>query len=168
MLLRDAFVIDSAADDRSLVLSYGPCQVWWLGSTLLMILNLITITYPIIILFFISAVPYTWLCGWTILGDTISWTWGVLDNQLFSQIWRGHCGVQLDVSSGCLTALYHSYICLWFLLKWNCFLISQAWTSLWLHLCSYSLWDVCRGAICNCMLCWNIVVGANSDLMVLF
>lgn len=30
MLLRDAFVIDSATDDRNLVLSYGPCQVWWL------------------------------------------------------------------------------------------------------------------------------------------
>lgn len=27
MLLRDAFVIDSATDDRNLVLSYGPCQV---------------------------------------------------------------------------------------------------------------------------------------------
>ena len=27
MLLRDAFVIDIAADDRNLVLSYGPCQV---------------------------------------------------------------------------------------------------------------------------------------------
>lgn len=27
MLLRDRFVIDSAQDDRNLVLSYGPCQV---------------------------------------------------------------------------------------------------------------------------------------------
>lgn len=27
MLLRDAFVLDFAADDRNLVLSYGPCQV---------------------------------------------------------------------------------------------------------------------------------------------
>ena len=27
MLLRDAFVIDIAADVRHLVLSYGPCQV---------------------------------------------------------------------------------------------------------------------------------------------
>ncbi|XP_050372374.1 DNA topoisomerase 3-alpha isoform X2 [Argentina anserina] len=31
MLLRDAFVIDSAADDRNLVLSYGPCQFPTLG-----------------------------------------------------------------------------------------------------------------------------------------
>lgn len=28
MLLRDAFVIDAATDDRNLVLSYGPCQVY--------------------------------------------------------------------------------------------------------------------------------------------
>lgn len=27
MLLRDAFVLDFATDDRNLVLSYGPCQV---------------------------------------------------------------------------------------------------------------------------------------------
>ncbi|KAJ6340354.1 hypothetical protein OIU77_008167 [Salix suchowensis] len=26
MLLRDRFVIDSAQDDKNLVLSYGPCQ----------------------------------------------------------------------------------------------------------------------------------------------
>ncbi|XP_056168081.1 DNA topoisomerase 3-alpha isoform X3 [Syzygium oleosum] len=31
MLLRDAFVIDAAADDRNLVLSYGPCQFPTLG-----------------------------------------------------------------------------------------------------------------------------------------
>ncbi|KAL5554891.1 hypothetical protein UlMin_037127 [Ulmus minor] len=31
MLLRDAFVIDSATDDRNLVLSYGPCQFPTLG-----------------------------------------------------------------------------------------------------------------------------------------
>lgn len=28
MLLRDAFVIESATNDRNLVLSYGPCQVY--------------------------------------------------------------------------------------------------------------------------------------------
>ncbi|KAF3440617.1 hypothetical protein FNV43_RR18901 [Rhamnella rubrinervis] len=31
MLLRDAFIIDAAADDRNLVLSYGPCQFPTLG-----------------------------------------------------------------------------------------------------------------------------------------
>ncbi|XP_041006940.1 DNA topoisomerase 3-alpha isoform X2 [Juglans microcarpa x Juglans regia] len=31
MLLRDAFIIDSATDDRNLVLSYGPCQFPTLG-----------------------------------------------------------------------------------------------------------------------------------------
>ena len=30
MLLRDAFVIDAATDDRNLVLSYGPCQVFFM------------------------------------------------------------------------------------------------------------------------------------------
>jgi hypothetical protein len=36
--LRDAFVIDLATDDRNLVLSYGPCQVWCL-LTMICIIN---------------------------------------------------------------------------------------------------------------------------------
>lgn len=85
MLLRDAFVLDFAGDERNLVLSYGPCQVCcFLQLTTADLFSIIECFLRTESTFFFCSVSNSWLYCGTLLGDTVPRARGVLDNKLFT------------------------------------------------------------------------------------
>lgn len=157
MLLRDAFVIESATNDRNLVLSYGPCQVWEFCIYHLspFLIQLSTLMYA-----FLLFVPFM---QYSSLHLDLLWN----DIGRYSRMSRRNFG-PLTVHTDQMKALLHSIGCkVWRLyvllssfsnhLKFYNILDLQAWTFFRLHLCCYNLWDVCWGTYCYCESCWVCV-----------
>jgi hypothetical protein len=161
MLLRDAFVIDSATDDRNLVLSYGPCQVLnWFPNTNDHCLTVKVFNFYAFIICLTPPFQYSSLhlaLLWNDIGrysHTSQRNFGPLTvhtDQMKAFLHSVGCKCE-DCCSSLDSEIIYNLMIVYLL---------QAWPFFWLCLCCHNLWDVCWGAYCKCELCWIFVYIAN-------